>query len=173
MDNVKIFTPDPTDPAPIVVDPTFEPVENSQIDERAVYDGDISDGILAKLSSYYRDHGSGDYVIYRIDQYHYQLVYGDFDGTVFTDATIVSYSIGGSYQQTASVSVSNSSSFRPDLTGSTGYIYSSYDAFVPSRYIDLHEMSSYKYSHVMTICMVLAMLIYIVTNFLHSLRGRK
>lgn len=188
MDDVKnttFLTPEPTpmamqradqseDPqtvAPSEPDST-ETILQSEDPERAVYDGDISDSILAKLSAYYNEHGSKDYAIYRADQYHYYLVYGDYSEGSFSNATVVSYTLNSGYTSYATVTVSSVSSSRPDLSGATGYVYSSIASYLPSRYISSKEASSQIYLHAATVCIVLGLLLAIIAIMFGKIRRR-
>lgn len=113
----------------------------------SVYNGDISDSILAKLSSYYNEHATFNtpYAIYRPDQYEYVLVYGTTsDYTHWTDCTVVRYyAVQSGYNTAYLLDVETVDSHISDLTGYTGYIYSSYSEFVPSRYIGNDRLSSF------------------------------
>lgn len=149
-------------------------VVNSEEPTRAVYDGDISDSILAKLSQYYNEYG-GDkpYCIYRTDQYNYYLVFGDYDNGVFSEARVVRYQLSGNYYNTAVVTVSTVSSIRPDLSGSTGYVYSSAsDSFLPSRYISSKQYSNYRFTAIMTVVLVLCLLIAIIGIWVKPIKKR-
>lgn len=146
----------------------------SEEPSRAVYDGDISDSILAKLSQYYNEYGSDKpYCIYRADQYNYYLVFGDYSDGVFTQARVVRYQLSGNYYNTAYLTVSTVSSIRPDLSGSTGYIYSSAsDSFLPSRYISSKQSSNYKFTAVITVVLVLCLLLTILGIWIKPIKKR-
>lgn len=127
------------------VDQTIEPVDadpSATPELRALYDGDISSSILEKLSGYYTEHSDKldpeDYFIVRQAQYDYLLYYGEIaeDGTI-TSAKVVRYyaTNTGSYAAVYRLSVSETSSGRVDLSGYSGYIYSSYESYLPSPYI--------------------------------------
>lgn len=187
MDDVKnttFLSPEPTptvmqradqseDPQTVAPsDPvSTETILQSEDPERAVYDGDISDSILAKLSAYYNEHGSGDYCIYRPSQYSYILLYGSYSNGSYT-GTRVTYTLSGNYYSSASLSVSGISNFQPDLSGSTGYIYSNADQFLPSRYIDGHSRSTQLYMHVSTVCIALGLLLAIIGIMFGKIRRR-
>lgn len=163
-DPTQQSTPEPTEMLPIA---TNEP-------ERSVYDGEVSDTILAKLSAYYNEHADQEeYVIYRADQYNYYLIYGDYNNGQFTNATSVLYHTQSYYNTVdCTISVSTGVSARPDLTGDTGYIYSSIDTFLPSRYINSQEKQVKKGSMVITVCVVLGLLVAIIGIWFKHIRGR-
>lgn len=104
-------------------------------DDRAVYDGDISDTILKRLSAYYNEYSQfGDeYVILRESQYVYVLAFGSESSHRFS-GTIVRYTTS-SYTADSTVSITTGT-YTADMTGDTGYIYSSLPAYIPSIYID-------------------------------------
>lgn len=112
-----------------------------------VYNGDVSDSILAKLSAYYTEHATFNtpYAIYRPSQYEYILVYGATeDYHNWTNATVVSYNSSQSnYNSYFYLDVTEDVSYTSDLTGYTGYIYSSSSDFVPSRYIGNDRVSTF------------------------------
>lgn len=115
-------------------DLSYEVLED---DTRAVYDGSISDSILRGLSSYYNCHARPNtpYTITRLSQYVYQLVYGTTSDCIhFTDATIVTYTVG-TYNNNTTIRVSDGATITVDTTGSTAYVYSSSPVFLPSSYI--------------------------------------
>lgn len=134
------------------VDYTIEPVDPSPSPSpelRALYDGDISSTVLEKLSGYYIEHSDRvnpeDYFIVRQGQYDYILYYGDIesDGSI-NDATVVRYYAvnTGSYAAAYRLSVSESTSGSVDLGGYSGYIYSSYESYLPSPYISTGKVSA-------------------------------
>lgn len=129
---VEIDTPRPSeDMAQETEDPSI----------RAVYDGDISDGILAKFSEYYNTHAGpfDKYVIYRPSQYQYVMVYGQTSDFIsWTSAQEVLYN-APTYGTSATFSLGRSGSFSigsSALVGNTGFVYSSSSDFFPSRYVD-------------------------------------
>lgn len=124
----------PTEAAPVVTpEVTQDPVD------RAVYEGDVSDTYLAKLSSYYNSHAKVNtpYVICRPSQYRYLLVYGDTnDYQRFSNATVVEIELTGSYYTNSVVEVTDGVTYTVDTTGNTAFVYSSSSDFLPSRYIN-------------------------------------
>lgn len=127
------------------VDQTIEPINEDPTatpELRALYEGDISTTILEKLSAYYTEHSDPlekpNYFIVRQSQSEYILYYGDISSSgAISDATVVRY-YGyntGSYTAVYRLNVSQASSGSVDLSGPTGYIYSSYDRYLPSPYI--------------------------------------
>lgn len=126
-------------------DQTFEPDyedPTSTPELRALYDGDISSTILEKLSGYYTEHSDKlepeEYFIIRQGQNDYMLYYGDIaeDGSITHAKVVRYYAVNtGSYAAVYRLSVSEASSGRVDLAGYSGYIYSSYDSYLPSPYI--------------------------------------
>lgn len=172
MDVKELMSADPTQqPSP---EPSEMLPETTNVPERIVYDGDVSDTILAKLSAYYNEHADQEeYVIYRADQYNYYLVYGSYNNGQFTNATTVLYHTQSGYNTVdCTVTVSTGISVRPDLTGDTGYIYSSLYSFLPSRYISLQEKQVKKGSMVVTVCIVLGLLVAIIGLWVKRIRGR-
>lgn len=163
FDEVKpTLDPSPTEEIP--------PVFDVQDDERAVYDGDISDSILRKLSAYYTDYGNNsDYVILREGQYSYVLVFGTVDGTLY-DGTIVRYN-SSSYSYDATVSVSQGT-YRADMTGDTGYIYSSNPSFLPSPYIDRTNIQFRNFGSVVVLSFFIALLVFLV-DYIFCIRRRR
>lgn len=106
--------------------------------ERAVYDSDVGDTYLAKLSSYYNQHAKVNtpYIILRPSQYTYLLVYGNTSNyRNWTNATVCEIEIFGSYNSTSTFTVTEGVSYTVDPTGNTAFIYSSSADFLPSRYI--------------------------------------
>ncbi|MCR4718792.1 MAG: hypothetical protein K5768_04095 [Firmicutes bacterium] len=162
------------------IEPTTAPVEPSdalrseEIEERAVYDGDVSDTILAKLSAYYREYADGEvYCIYRADQYNYYLIFGAYENGTFSEATVVQYHVQSNYTTIdCQVTVTEDRTIRPDLSGDTGYVYSNIQGYLPSRYIDSKAISTQKSSHVVTICIVLCMIVAIIGIWFHKIRRR-
>lgn len=139
--------PDSTEILEITEEPVLTEVPISMEDpaDRSVYDSDVSDSYLAKLSAYYTQHAklNTPYIILRPSQYVYMLVYGDTSNyRQFTDATVVQITLTGSYYNTSTVSVSSGVSYTVDPTGSTAFIYSSGADFLPSRYISFEGRSS-------------------------------
>lgn len=123
---------------PTEAEPVVTPEASEDPVERAVYEGDVSDAYLAKLSSYYNSHAKVNtpYVICRPSQYRYLLVYGDTnDYQRFTNATVVEIELTGSYYNNSVVEVTNGVTYNVDTTGNTAFVYSSSDDFLPSRYI--------------------------------------
>lgn len=166
-------TPFPSD-SPVPVS-EVDQVDNSEgYEDRAVYDGDISDSILAKLSAYYNEHGDEEeYVILRVDQYNYYLVFGDYNNGLFSNATTVLYHSQSSYSTNdCRVTVQNGVQYRPDLTGDTGYIYSSLPSFIPSRYISTKTKRAEKMSMVTTVIIVLSFLVAIIGIWCSKMRKR-
>ena len=178
LDNTP--NPTPVSDTKQTVIPTTAPVEPSETlrsdetVERAVYDGDVSDTILAKLSAYYREYADGEvYAIYRADQYNYYLIFGDYENGTFSEATVVQYHIQSSYTTTdCHVTVTEDRTIRPDLSGDTGYVYSNIEGYLPSRYIDSKAISTQKTSHVVTVCIVLCMIVAIIGIWFHKIRRR-
>lgn len=159
------LTPEPS------VEPSAEPTE--LVEERAVYDGDISDSILRKLSAYYNDNSNNgaDYVILRESATDYVLAYGTVNDHTFT-GTIVRYHIQQSYQSTdCTVSVSNGS-YNADMTGDTGYIYSSLSGFLPSYYINEDERLANRESYITSVAFFIALLTALVFTLLRGLFRR-
>lgn len=113
----------------------------------SVYNGDISDTVVAKLSAYYSEHApfNTPYAIFRPSQYEYILVYGSTeDYHSWTSATVVHYYTSQSgYNQGYYFDVEPGVNYTSDLTGFTGYIYSSSDDFIPSRYIGNDRVSTF------------------------------
>lgn len=116
---------------------------------RALYDGDISTQILEKLSSYYIEHADKmnpeDYFIVRTGQSDYTLYFGDIEanGSINNATAVRYYGVNtGSYAVAYRLSVSEASSGSVDLGGYSGYIYSSYDNYLPSPYISTGKVSS-------------------------------
>lgn len=152
-------------------DQSPEPTEPS----RAVYDSDISDSILAKLSAYYREHADGDadYAIFRSGQYQYYLVFGDYSSGTFSDSTLVSYTIEYSgYQTTGARVYVSTGTYTPDLSGSTGYVYSSVPGYLPSRYIEQRALSSIRYQHVTSVVICLCFILCVIGLWMGSFRRR-
>lgn len=159
-----------SEPSP---EPTFEPtpeptqeVFSEEIDYRAVYDGDVSDSILRKLSAYYNDNAQlgQDYVILRESQYVYVLAFGDEENHHFT-GTIVRYT-SSTYTADCTVSVSRGT-YYADLSGDTGYIYSSCDGYLPSAYISKTE----RYHDVIDVCVSACFFILLVCVLLFTIFG--
>lgn len=162
------YSPDPS----FTPEPSFTPVPTEEpVIDRAVYDSDISDSILAKLSAYYNEYGKDQtYAIYRSDQYHYYLVFGVYNNGRFSDAIQAAYVVSSAYNGSTTFSVS-SGSYNPDLTGSTGYIYSNIsESYIPSRYIDSQERYSLKMTSVMTVILVLGFLLSVLLVWTRRLR---
>lgn len=162
----------------VTPDPSYSPeptqeVYMEEMEDRSVYDSDISDSILAKLSAYYNEYGKDQtYAIYRSDQYHYYLVYGVYNNGRFSDAVQASYVVSSAYNGSTTFSVS-SGSYSPDLTGSTGYIYSNIStAYIPSRYIDSQERYSLKMTSIMTVILILGLLLSVLLVWTRRLRKR-
>lgn len=153
----------PTEAAPVVTpEVTQDPVE------RAVYEGDVSDGYLAKLSSYYNTHAKVNtpYVICRPSQYRYLLVYGDTnDYQRFTNATVVEIELTGTYYDNSVVEVTNGVSYTVDTTGNTAFVYSSSDDFLPSRYIS----SDIKTTPVFLYLLFCCVFVYALYKFIYKL----
>lgn len=169
IDESYIPTPSPSE--------TAVPLESEVVDfrseeERAVYDGDISDSILRKLSAYYNTYSDlgDDYVIIRESQYVYVLVFGSESSRTFT-GTIVRYT-SSTYTADCTVSVS-SGTYRADMTGDTGYIYSSINSFLPSPYIDEVGRMSSKLGGISAIIISLSALCAVCFTMFRSLRGRR
>lgn len=126
-------TPEAMTPAP-----TYNPQPTSD-PERAVYDGDVSDTYLAKLSAYYNEHAKVNtpYMILRSSQYHYILVYGDTSNyRNWSNATVCEITLSGNYYTQAVFDVTEDVGYTTDPTGDTAFIYSSSSDFLPSRYIN-------------------------------------
>lgn len=113
----------------------------------SVYNGDVSDTILSKLSAYYNENApiNTPYAIYRPDQYEYILVYGQTsDYHSWTDCRVVRYfATQSGYNQAYLLDVEDRTTYTADLSGYTGYIYSSSDQFIPSRYIGNDRISTF------------------------------
>ena len=126
-------TPELVTPVPVFTpEPTLDP-------ERAVYDGDVSDTYLAKLSAYYNEHAKVNtpYMILRPSQYHYVLVYGTTSNyRNWSHATVCEITISGNYYTQADFDVTEDVGYTTDPTGDTAYVYSSSSEFLPSRYIN-------------------------------------
>lgn len=171
IEYMRDYTPEPT-VAP-TVEPTVEPTEI--IPDRAVYDGDVSDSILRKLSAYYNDNASpvyDDYVILRESQYDYILAYGDVTNHSF-NGTIVRYHVQQTYNSTdCTVSVTEGV-YNADMTGDTGYIYSSLDGFLPSYYIGKVDTISKQYDIIVSVSFIIALLCILCFILFRSLRRRK
>lgn len=174
MDNIKVtdssifddvkptIAPEPTEDLP--------PVFDVREDDRAVYDGDISDSILRKLSAYYTEYGNdSDYVILRESQYSYVLVFGSVNGSLY-DGTIVRYN-SSSYTTDATVSIS-SGTYRADMTGDTGYIYSSNPAFLPSPYVDRTSVQYRNFGSVVVLAFFIALIVFLV-DYIFCFRRRR
>lgn len=163
---IPSFTPLPS-PEAVKVD------ESDGVEERIVYDGDISDSILAKLSAYYNENADGEtYVILRPDQYNYYLVYGDYANGNFTNATIVHYHSQSGYNTVDCTVTVSQGSYRPDLTGDTGYIYSSIPEYLPSRYIDSRGRYANKSLVMSSVVLVLALCICIIGIWVSGIRKK-
>lgn len=135
---------------------------------RAVYDGDISSSILKKfVDTYNRDFplNDKDYVIYRYSQYDYRMYVGDFNGVSFLGETSYYryYSNTSTYNNGFYWSKSTVDGFTPDLSGYTGYVYSSYDGF-PSAGIELHDGNVRLYSFSILILLSLCCLFLWITS---------
>lgn len=164
-DEMRDVTPEPT------AEPTAEPTEI--IEERAVYDGDVTDSILRKLSAYYNDNSDtgADYVILRESSTDYVLAYGSVSNHTFT-GTIVRYHTQQSYQSTdCTVSVSTGT-YNADMTGDTGYIYSSLAGFLPSYYINEEERLARREGYITNICIFIALLCALVFTMFRALFRR-
>lgn len=178
LDNTPV--PSPSQEEKQTIEPTevpvetVEPLRSEEIEERAVYDGDVSDAILAKLSAYYREYADGEvYAIYRADLYNYYLIFGAYENGTFSEATVVQYHVQSNYTTTdCQVTVTEDRTIRPDLSGDTGYVYSNIEGYLPSRYIDSKAISTQKTSHVVTVCIVLCMIVAIIGIWFHKIRRR-
>lgn len=111
------------------------------------YNGDVSDTILAKLSSYYNEHASFNtpYLILRTGQYEYILVYGNTtDYQTFTDSVVVQY-VGNSQQYNTyySLSVTENVTYSVPTIQYSGFVYSSSSDFIPSRYTGNDRVQSF------------------------------
>lgn len=167
-ENIVIPT---TSSEPVFVDSSDDPIFVYS-EDRSVYDGDISDGILSKLSAYYNAHApiNMPYVIYRPSQYYYRLVYGYTNNYItFNSCTVVEYYSYSSYASNdVTVTVSEYQNFTVDLTGDTGYIYSSSESFIPSRYINSDRINSIG---VLAVCILIAF--FVMSRFIFDLLGGK
>lgn len=152
----------PTAIPEITPEPTSDPGAMRQ-----VYDADISQTILAKLSAYYMDDYNmidpQEYFITRPNQYTYVLTYGDVDrdGTIHDCKQVTYYGTSTGYGVAGyTVSVSSVSSGRVDVSGFTGYVYSSYDTFLPSPDIStgVREYGARAWCMVLSVCLICCML---------------
>lgn len=131
--------------------------------ERAVYDGDINTSIQTKFAEYIINHHyDKDYVVYRPNQYTYKCLIGDWDGRTMNNCTILEYYSYG-YNDNVTFTVTQSSSITPDLSGDTGFIYSSDSAFVP-----LAGVAEYRCTHssmLVSVGLVISILSYLIYKF--------
>lgn len=138
----------------VIITPTPDP-------ERAVYDGDVSDAYLAKLSSYYNAHAKMNtpYIILRPSQYRYILVYGDTSNyRNFTNATVCEIEVASVYNGTSYFTVTEDVSYIVDPTGNTAFVYSSSSDFIPSRYITTEDRALPAFVFVIMLCMLFSLL---------------
>lgn len=126
----------------------------AELTTRSLYEGDISDSILTRLSSYYINAvgaNSPDYFIVRTAQYDYSLYYGDIspDGSIINSAVRVRYYA----TQTAGYNLA----WRVAISDATGavdvpaaganysaYVYSNHsDRWLPSPYITTNKDNAF------------------------------
>lgn len=140
---------------------------------RNVYDSDVSSTVLQKLSAYYNDHaGPFDrYIIFRSDQYTTRLIYGGASSpTSWTGATEVIYQTSSNFNGFTTFSHGRSGSITlssSDLSGSTGYIYSSFADYPSSYYVET--------SRVMPLLMTMLLISaigFVVYRWIHSMLYR-
>lgn len=170
MDEYKIIESSSTS------DVSFTGSDGSDSDpERALYDGDLSSSVLTKLSAYYLDDynllSPADYFVVRQGQYDYRLYYGDIDedGTI-NDCQLVRYYSTGSYGSGYNVSIATLSGGSVDLSGYSGYVYSSYDSYLPSPDIvsgvnSIHARGSLL---CLSVCLVACMLYTMIRRLFHA-----
>lgn len=120
---------------------------------RALYDGDISSGILQKFAAYYRsnlwnpvDMSSDSYFCVRQNSGEYLFYVGDIESNgKINSCKLVRYrqvSAGG-YNTAFEWSVSTLGSGNVDTGGYSGYIYSSYPAYPSNPYMDEYIDKAY------------------------------
>ena len=164
-----------------LVEPTPEGTEDplgedheEEGDLRSVYDGSISDSILAAFGVYFNDHAgpTARYFIWRESQYVYRMVYGSTTNYVsWTNAQEVVYTANSSYngvpsfQKGRSGSITLSSS---DVGSSSAYVYSSLDTHLPNRYV-----ASDRFMPVLSTILLVTALAYCIYRFVsHALFRR-
>ena len=119
---------------------------------RAVYDGNISSSILEYFAGVYTrlTHNMvnlPDYLIVRTGQYEYRMYVGHmisdgvFDGVTklyrYYGVTSGGYSVNYNYSSSEVISPN------VDISGFSGYIYSSSDSFIPNPYIEESNPTHY------------------------------
>lgn len=156
------------DPIEVTQEPIIEPVASdipiytvepsptpsaAELTTRSLYEGDISDSILNRLSSYYINAVGADdpdYFIVRTAQYDYSLYYGDIasDGTIADTAVRVRYYAvqSGAYNLAWRVAIGDATGavdVPPAGANYSAYVYSSHSEWLPSPYITSNKDSAF------------------------------